>query len=177
METKIYCPATPETGFERPSGSPVLNKVLTTRFIAFSSRDRSLTLFPRASRFEVRLPNVVKNVVSARVLQCALPNTSEINSAHLIYVKINDFGNVSNAQQTESFAAVSSPCLNNGLVQLNPTALLAVRPDPHLRGLTVVERLQVALFDHAGAPILLPEESSVDEAAQVHLVVELSVLA
>lgn len=147
--------------------------------IQVSSSQRDLALKPSPSDFEVRIPKPINNVYSARVLQCTLPYVSPVTTSPVVYVRVNDFNNISNTDRTEYYTSMSFPQQtgSTSFAHLNNTALSTICLDQNTpRQLKRLERVKVQLFDSTGAPLTLPAEVSISEANQVHVLVELTIL-
>lgn len=159
--------------------APIKEKTFRKVLLQVSSSQRDLGLKPSPSDFEVRLPKPITNVYSARVLQCTLPYASPVTTTPLVYVRVNDFNNISNTDGTEHYTSMSFPQQTGATAfgHLNTTALSAVCMDQtSSRQLTRLERVKVQLFGSTGESLALPSEVSITEANQVHVLIELTVL-
>lgn len=162
-----------------PVGEAAKEKTFRKVLLQVSSAQRELLLKPSPSDFEVRLPKPITNVYSARVLQCTLPYVSPVTTTPVVYVRVNDFNNISNTDGTEHYTSMSFPQQTGttSFGHLNTTALSAVCLDQTSpRQLLRLERVKVQLFGSTGEPLSLPSEVSITEANQVHVLLELSVL-
>lgn len=162
--------------FEKPGTAPKQDRAFRTSVVRVSSSQRNLMLHPRASDFEVRLPKAISNIYSARVLQCNLPYIVPVTTSSLVYVRVNQFNNISDTDGTQHYTSVSFPeqTGTTGFAHLNTTALSGVSLDHTFpRQLSRADRFRIELFDHTGSPLGLPVESSIG-ANQVTMVIELT---
>jgi hypothetical protein len=144
-----------------------------------SSSQRLLSLNPSPSDFEVRIPKPISDVYSARILQCTLPSSTVVTSSPTIYILVNDFNNVSNTDGTQYYTSMSFPVTvgSTGFAHLNTTAMAGIFMDQNTpRQLKRVDKFKVQLFNSLGQPLALPDETSINAANQVNVLVELTIL-